>query len=108
MRVLSTKHAKWFVKHDVHSCALGFGWGHGYVAVGKGHPWYGYHYENSGFDDIVNKANVPYLTYSEWGEDEYKGMWVLGFHTMYSYTKDFYQKDVEERAKRLYEIALRT
>ena len=60
-----------------------FGWGNGYVAIPKGHPFFGMSY-----DDIQEKYDIRVhggLTFSSdsiTGQPEdTKGMWIVGFDT---------------------------
>lgn len=79
----------------------------GYVALPKGHPWYGV-----GYDDIDAEAPGG-LTYSEYGiMGERKDKWIIGFDTGHHYDNNYTRSKlvVEENCKMLYaqavEIAL--
>jgi hypothetical protein len=85
-----------------------FGWGNGYVAVQKGHPWYGVHY------DYLNIYIHGGLTYSDWCDGDHfppyvdKGWWVVGFDTSHhgDSLKRWPKHEVERETKRLYLRAL--
>lgn len=63
----------WLPRHILY---FDFGWGNGYVALPKSHPWYRKHYDN--IEDVQINGG---LTFSEMINE----MWVVGFDTAHSF-----------------------
>lgn len=103
---------KWFVREFPPIFALDFtlsrGWGNGYVALPKGHPWYGMDYNEIPVD-IHGGLTFSQLA-SNWAEDHDfdPESWVIGFDTAhYGDNITVWPKErVEEEAINLFNLAL--
>lgn len=87
----------WRNREEIKTLGFSFdwGWGNGYVAIPKGHPYYGRHY-----DDIDVRIHGG-LTYGRM-ED---GMWVIGFDTAHGgdTLERWSELDVKMEAARLWD-----
>ena len=105
---------KWFVKEMPQLFALDFhmsrGWGNGYVAIPKGHPWYGVSYWDL-FQDIDIHGGLTFSqTAPNWAEEH--GFdpedWVIGFDTAHfgDTIQKWDEQSVTEETKRLYDMVI--
>jgi hypothetical protein len=84
------------------------GWGNGYVAIPKEHPYFGVNYND--IDDIDINGGLTYSDSSIIGQpSETKGMWIVGFDTLHSWDNSTMwpnEQSVMKEAERLKEQLL--